>query len=206
MGERAGGEGRGLAWWQGEPQGVRAALTLIPNPSPNPSPSPNPYPNPNPNPKPNPNPNPTQDFELRKLLAKLGIDEALAKKAGAPWTIQGGSFVMRNSAWSAAILETIFREAGSTLVLRAPWDWARLSDRAQWMRWVYHHPHEARKHMRLLPGRAFNSMGSDYAEGDLVLHAGGGGAFGLHVFGKDKYVELLRRCQTLEGDLALHSV
>ena len=33
---------------------------------------------------------------------------------------------MRNSAWSVAILETIFREAGSTLVLRAPWDWARL--------------------------------------------------------------------------------
>ena len=59
--------------------------------------------------------------------------------------------------------------------------------------------------MRLLPGRAFNSMGSDYAEGDLVLHAGGGGAFGLHIFGKDKYVELLRRCQILEGDLALHS-
>ena len=76
---------------------------------------------------------------------------------------------------------------------------ARLSDRAQWMRWAYHHPHEARKHMRLLPGRAFNSMGSDYAEGDLVLHAGGGGAFGLHVFGKDKYVELLRRCQALQA-------
>ena len=150
-------------------------------------------------PNPNPNPNPTQDFELRKLLAKLGIDDALAKKAGAPWTIQGGSFVMRNSAWSVAILETIFREAGSTLVLRAPWDWARLSDRAQWMRWAYTHPHEARKHMRLLPGRTFNSMGSDYAEGDLVLHAGGGGAFGLHIFGKDKYVELLRRCQALQA-------
>jgi len=140
-----------------------------------------------------------KDFELRKLLAKLGIDEALAKKAGAPWTIQGGSFVMRNSAWSVSILETIFREAGSTLVLRAPWDWVRLSDRAQWMRWAYHHPHEARKHMSLLPGRAFNSMGSDYAEGDLVLHAGGGGAFGLNFFGKDKYVELLRRCQALQA-------
>jgi len=205
VGERAGGEGRGLAWWQGEPQGVRAALTLTLTLALTPTLAPThtliltli---------QADPNPNPTQDFELRKLLAKLGIDDALAKKAGAPWTIQGGSFVMRNSAWSAAILETIFREAGSTLVLRAPWDWARLSDRAQWMRWVYHHPHEARKHMRLLPGRAFNSMGSDYAEGDLVLHAGGGGAFGLHVFGKDKYVELLRRCQTLEGDLALHSV
>jgi hypothetical protein len=73
------------------------------------------------------------------------------------------------------------------------------------MRWAYHHPHEARKHMRLLPGRAFNSMGSDYAQGDFVLHAGGGGAFGLNVFGKDKYVELLRRCQALEGDLALYS-
>ena len=79
------------------------------------------------------------------------------------------------------------------------WTQVRLSDRAQWMRWVYHHPHEARKHMSLLPGRAFNSMGSDYAEGDLVLHAGGGGAFGLHVFGKDKYVELLKRCQALQA-------
>ena len=64
--------------------------------NPNPNLSPNPYPSPNSDPNPNPNPNPTQDFELRKLLAKLGIDEALAKKAGAPWTIQGGSFVMRN--------------------------------------------------------------------------------------------------------------
>jgi hypothetical protein len=139
-----------------------------------------------------------KDFELRNLLAKLGIDDALAQKAGEPWTIQGGSFVMRNTAWSVAILETIYREAGSTLVLRAPWDWARLSDRAQWMRWAYHHPHEARKHMTLLPGRAFNSMGADYAAGDFVLHAGGGGAFGLNVFGNDKYVELLRRCEALE--------
>ena len=73
----------------------------------------------------------------------------------------------------------------------------RLSDRAQWMRWAYHHPHEARKHMSLLPGRAFNSMGADYVAGDFVLHAGGGGAFGLNVFGKDKYVELLRRCEAL---------
>ena len=140
-----------------------------------------------------------KEFELRKLLAKLGIDDALAKKAGEPWTLQGGSFVMRNTAWSVAILETIFQEAGSTLVLRAPWDWTRLSDRAQWMRWAYHHPHEARKHMSLLPGRAFNSMGADYAAGDFVLHAGGGGAFGLNVFGKDKYVELLRRCEALEA-------
>ena len=138
-----------------------------------------------------------KEFELRKLLAKLGIDDALAKKAGEPWTLQGGSFVMRNTAWSVAILETIYREAGSTLVLRAPWDWTRLSDRAQWMRWAYHHPHEARKHMSLLPGRAFNSMGTDYVAGDFVLHAGGGGAFGLNVFGKDKYVELLRRCEAL---------
>ena len=138
-----------------------------------------------------------KEFELRKLLAKLGIDDALAKKAGEPWTLQGGSFVMRNTAWSVAILETIYREAGSTLVLRAPWDWTRLSDRAQWMRWAYHHPHEARKHMSLLPGRAFNSMGADYVAGDFVLHAGGGGAFGLNVFGKDKYVELLRRCEAL---------
>ena len=138
-----------------------------------------------------------KEAELLKVMGKVGIEPDLAKE-GTQWTIQGGSFVMRNTQWAVSVLETIYREAGSTHVLRAPGDWARLSDRAQWMRWAYLHPHEAEKHMALLPGRAFNSMGADYAVGDLVLHAGGGGAFGVNIFGTDKYVELLRRCEELE--------
>ena len=143
-----------------------------------------------------------KEAELLKVLGKVGIDPDLAKKERTQWTIQGGSFVMRKTQWALGVLETIYREAGSTLVLRAPGDWARLSDRAQWMRWAYLHPREAEKHMTLLPGRAFNSMGTDYAVGDLVLHAGGGGAFGVNIFGTDKYVELLRRCEELEATVS----
>ena len=143
---------------------------------------------------------------LRQMLAvMLGMPAKLVEETEQKWAIQGGSFVMRNTPWALATMDTIYRESGSMLVPRPPptfMPWSTLSDRAQWIRWAYLHRHEARKHMTILPGRTFNSMGSDYAIGDFLLHAGGGGAFANRYFRNPfetdtKYVQLLARCEGL---------
>ena len=144
-----------------------------------------------------------KEAALRDMVGvTLGMPEMLVKETEPKWAIQGGSFVMRNTPWALAIMDTIYRESGSMLVPRPPptlVPWSTLSDRAQWIRWAYLHRQEARKHMAILPGRAFNSMGADYAVGDLVQHAGGGGAFENRYFrnpfkADTKYAQLLVQC------------
>lgn len=132
----------------------------------------------------------------------LGMPATLVEETEPKWAIQGGSFVVRNTPWVLETMDTIYNEAGSMLVPRPPpalVPWASLSDRAQWVRWAYLHRDEARKHMAILPGRTFNSLASEYAVGDFVLHAGGGGAFANRYFrnplkAANKYSSLLAKC------------
>jgi hypothetical protein len=139
------------------------------------------------------------------VVGTLGMPKEVLKATGTKWAIQGGSFVVRNTPWALSTMDAIYRTAGSMLVPRPPPSvvpWASLSDRAQWIRWAYLHPEEADEHMAILPGRAFNSMGKDYAPGDLVHHAGGGGAFAnrffVNPFTQDlKYVKLRERCAAI---------
>ena len=155
-----------------------------------------------------------KEAALREMVGvTLGMPETLVKETEPKWAIQGGSFVMRNTPWALETMDTIHRESGSMLTPRPPHTlvpWSTLSDRAQWIRWAYLHRSEARKHMAILPGRAFNSMGADYAVGDLVQHAGGGGAFENRYFRSPfktdtKYAQLLVQCdhKHAQGDKAL---
>lgn len=148
-----------------------------------------------------------EDALRRMVGVTLGLPAGLVTETETKWAIQGGSFVMRNTPWALEIMDTVYRESGSMLLPRPPPSivpWSMLSDRAQWIRWAYLHPQEARKHMTILPGRSFNSMGTDYAVGDFVRHAGGGGAFENQYFRNpfktdNKYVQLLALCNALHS-------
>lgn len=132
--------------------------------------------------------------ELRILMNGLNMKSTPAD--GEPsWTIQGGSFVVRDTAWARWALQTVYQQGGSALM---PWDWTRLSDRAQWVKFAYRST-DAHAHMTVVPSRLMDSMKWEYEPGDLVYHEAGGGAYGLSL-GKRKYGTLLQRCRQIEGN------
>ena len=136
-------------------------------------------------------------FEFGQIFERLdgGRATLATTRTGANWTIQCGSYAVRNSRWARGVLHRVAAGFGHSIVppfVQRDGMW-QLSDRAQWIRWALRHPAEAKARMELWHSRVFDSMHPDYRDGDFIFHAGGGGAFGP--VKTHKYTEIAEKCE-----------
>ena len=75
-----------------------------------------------------------RDHALRCMLVDTLKVKMSAIKGIEDFSIQGGSFVVRNTPWALATMNTVSDSGAGSMIV--PWlDGARVSDRAQWVLW-----------------------------------------------------------------------